>query len=200
MHLEIPPLGASNDLCLRLIKQDLVLWYRRFEHDFPRVTVTRISNLTPKMVGPHQSKKIKLKAMEAHGMLRYLVPTLRANSVLLGAKGAQLASAGECLLALSDIMKDMDVEPGLEAVHSALECWKTYIGIVRPVFEDDFSPKHHMMFHLLLRCARQGKPALYYNFMDESLNKDLKKILRNVHQVAFERLGLLKAREYLKRA
>ena len=48
------------------------------------------------------------------------------------------------------------------------------------------------MCHVSDRAKLQGNPWFYTTFYDESLNKELKKVLRLCHQANFESLGLQK--------
>ena len=54
------------------------------------------------------------------------------------------------------------------------------------------TPKTHLMCHVSDRARSHGNPWLYTTFYDESLNKELKKVLRLVHQANFEAIGLQK--------
>ena len=55
------------------------------------------------------------------------------------------------------------------------------------------------MYHLIRRAAYQGNPWTYTVFLDESLNKLLKRMLRLCHQVKFEVMALAKGKELLRR-
>ena len=52
-----------------------------------------------------------------------------------------------------------------------------------------YTPKHHLMTHVNARARYQGNPWSYHTFIDESLNKGLKKCLRLCHQATFERMA-----------
>ena len=58
-------------------------------------------------------------------------------------------------------------------------------------------PKTHLMVHVNHRARRQGNPWRYTTFLDESLNKELKKVLRNCNQANFETLAMFKIRAVL---
>ena len=51
---------------------------------------------------------------------------------------------------------------------------------------DIYQPKHRVMLHLLANQRRQGNPAVYSNWMDETLNRVLATVGRAVHSVRFE--------------
>ena len=52
-------------------------------------------------------------------------------------------------------------------------------------------PKNHLALHLVQRIAFHGNPAFYSTFTDESYNKELKRCLRNISQLTFERGALV---------
>ena len=60
---------------------------------------------------------------------------------------------------------------------------------------DCFTPKHHLMFHLIHRTNFQGNPTKYATWLDESLNKQLKQCCKHASMITFERVVLLKARD-----
>ncbi len=61
-------------------------------------------------------------------------------------------------------------------------------------------PKTHLMSHVNLRSKKHGNPWRYTTFLDESLNKDLKRVLRNCHQANFEVLAMFKLSSVLDRS
>ena len=61
-------------------------------------------------------------------------------------------------------------------------------------------PKQHLMFHLIMRSEHFGCPLLYSTWLDESLNRVLKRVLRLCSQQNFELLAFAKMGEALRRA
>ena len=70
------------------------------------------------------------------------------------------------------------------------EKWCRFIELTKSF--DFETPKTHLMVHLNDRAKLHGNPWLYTTFLDESLNRELKKVLRLCHQRNFETMGLLK--------
>ena len=58
-------------------------------------------------------------------------------------------------------------------------------------------PKDHLMVHLTHRAVALGNPWRYTTFLDESLNKELKRVLRLCHQATFESTAFVKAEAHL---
>ena len=54
------------------------------------------------------------------------------------------------------------------------------------------APKLHMMTHVTDRQGYQGNAWEYNTFFDESLNQELKRVMRLCHQAHFEPMVLLK--------
>ena len=65
--------------------------------------------------------------------------------------------------------------------------------------EDCFTPKHHMMFHLLRRCDRLGNPRLHAAWLSEAKNKTLKMACRTTNQASCECSILFRMRELLQK-
>jgi hypothetical protein len=79
----------------------------------------------------------------------------------------------------------------------SLDLWKRHMSLMMAF--GVFVPKHHLMFHLLLRAVYHGNPWQANTFYDESLNKQLKGVARLCHQCTFECTAIIKVTETLKR-
>jgi hypothetical protein len=70
------------------------------------------------------------------------------------------------------------------------ELYAKYIGLME---EDDiFTPKNHLVFHLLDRLEFQGNCKIYATWLDEGLNKTLKMVCRQTSQATFEQSVLVR--------
>jgi hypothetical protein len=75
--------------------------------------------------------------------------------------------------------------------HKAMvDLWAKYMKLVEDLGID--VPKAHLMVHVNHRARAQGNPWRYTTFLDESLNKELKRVLRLCHQANFETLAMAK--------
>ena len=63
--------------------------------------------------------------------------------------------------------------------------------------ESAFTPKHHIVFHLLLRSDFFGNPKGYSAWLSEAKNKVLKLACRETSQATFESSVLLRMQELL---
>ena len=78
-----------------------------------------------------------------------------------------------------------------------VDAWTRHMVIIREF--DLFIPKHHLMVHVNDRAPFHGNPWKYTTFLDESLNKDLKKCLRLCHQANFEAMAFTKVEAVMLR-
>ena len=79
-----------------------------------------------------------------------------------------------------------------------LDQFKMHVAIFRKLGGSEI-PKHHLMLHMLIMIKWHGNPLAYSTWLDESLNKDLKKTLRNCHQHCFEPTAFAKMNDVLER-
>ena len=66
-----------------------------------------------------------------------------------------------------------------------MDCLKRYIVLMND-YPAAYIPKVHLSMHLIYRTTRQGAGNLYSNWLDESLNKILKRACRGASQQTFE--------------
>ena len=86
------------------------------------------------------------------------------------------------------------------ASRTSEECFDRYAEHIQLLREEDaqFTPKHHLLWHLLLGMRDLGNPATYACWMDEALNKTLKASCRQTSQATFESTVLLRMRDLLQ--
>ena len=78
-----------------------------------------------------------------------------------------------------------------------VELWGRYVALTEPW--ELQTPKLHLMFELHHRASWFGNPWSYVTFLDEGLNKTLKRVLRLCHSRNFEWLAMHKAKAALRR-
>jgi hypothetical protein len=90
---------ASENLqiaCLAL-RSSLMTFYKRRHSEDPAEQLTRLSDLTPKMVGTRASPHLKTKGAETFGMLRFLMYVLDLYKDRLGEHWQRVLQAGQAL-------------------------------------------------------------------------------------------------------
>ena len=78
-----------------------------------------------------------------------------------------------------------------------LAAYVEHVALVAPF--DVYTPKHHLLFHLVHGSSFHGNPRAYANWEDESLNRLLKATCRDVSQMSFDASVLARVRELLRR-
>ena len=74
--------------------------------------------------------------------------------------------------------------------------YNNHVALVQPF--DQYTPKVHLLYHMLACIRFMGNPRVYANWIDEDLNKSLKQACRNCSQLAFERTLLLRFKILLR--
>ena len=183
---------ARLKVAIMALRTALHSWYRA-EQSAGRFH-SRIDAMTAKMIGTSHNPTLKLKAMEAYGFVKFLVYTLETYQV---PQSQDLVAAGKLLVQLFEQLKSAPARLSAEVIQQMLDLWKQHMAIMRD--QDAYQPKHHLMYHMILRAVEHGNPWLDATFLDESLNKELKQCCRHAHQSTFESSVILKIGEVLKR-
>ena len=187
------PARTQQELPLALLRcrAELHAFYAERHQEYPAEGLTRMSDLTVAMVGSRGQPKLKAKGAETWGLCVFIWASCGKHAHRLGRDGPAWRAAGDALLRLVDLMRNAGVTLPPEILQEMMDTYKRHVVLARRL-SYNLIPKHHLMFHLLARAASQGNPRFYSTWLDESLNRDLKLVLRNVSQCAFERLALAK--------
>ena len=182
---------------LRCLKVELFAFYTEYDRQHPGEHCTRLSDLTPKMVGIDGQRKLKTKAMETYYVSLYLLEALQKFAAHLDDVGRATMRSGERLIHFIRMVTAAPMVCDHGHIAEMLDLYKNFMLIAEPL--GIYTPKAHLMYHCILRAARQGNPVGYQTFADESLNKTLKRTLRFCHQSNFELLAMLKMERVLAR-
>ena len=82
-----------------------------------------------------------------------------------------------------------------------LKCWKYFGSFIASTeeLEEMKIPKRHVIVHILERMPDFGNPKKYANWLDESLNKDLKQCCRKTTAYEhFEESLYIRMKEWLR--
>ncbi len=105
---------------------------------------------------------------------------------------------GVCLETDVTLLKALAVNLPMHIQQELCDTWLRHMTLIRQIDVTLYTPKHHLMIHVLHRADLQGNPWFYHTFLDESMNKELKKVLRLCHQSTFETTGLYKVSRHLE--
>ena len=160
-----------------------------------RPALTRLNDLTAKMVGTRAEPKCKTKGAETYAMVLFLVSACRAHASLVGAAGHRLERAGSALLRLVDIWDNCGRIIPAAARQECFVVYQTHMALMEP--EGVFIPKHHIILHLLLRSDFFGNPKCYSAWLSEAKNRLLKQACRDTSQATFDASVLLRMQKLL---
>ena len=80
-----------------VLRHNLMEFYKARHRERPGENLTRVSDLTPKMLGSRTEPKCKTKGAETWGMLLFLLGELQLHVGRLGDRGVRLLAAGQAL-------------------------------------------------------------------------------------------------------
>ena len=174
------------------LKAELKIFYAQHRNK----GLTKVTDLTVKMLGTASSPALKTKAMETYGICLWLVQMLRKYRRYFDDYAALLESGGLLLTFIHDLKRlpNRVAEGDRQAL---LDTWKRFMVVTRG-YDIDI-PKTHQVMHVVQRMHECGNPLTYTTFEDEGLNKVLKKVLRNCHQGTLEMMALAKMGDVLRR-
>ncbi len=183
----------SLDVAVSCLRAELWTWYEQGPF---KNTVTRVSDLTAKMLGGPSSHKLRTKGMETLGFFHFSIMCMERYQGRLDANGHRLLEAGKCMVRWLDIVDRNPTPVPPSAIQELYDNLKRHMTLLRDF--NIFLPKHHQWMHLVQNVGFHGSPKLYQCFYDEHLNKSLKAACRHVHQANFEGPVLKKLEEIVK--
>ena len=108
-----------------------------------------------------------------------------------------LLGAARALVRMCETFDSCGWVMGAPSMQVAVDAWKEHCALTSHI-GSLFSPKRHVIVHMLQGVLWFGNPRFYANWEDESLNKTLKKACRLVSQVTFEPGLLLRMPEVMR--
>ncbi len=123
----------------------------------------------------------------------FLLRKLQAVHVQVGVAATTMLKAGRASESMLRVWNSHCPTMPLSATHACSDHWKRFCALTDDL-PDVQIPKRHIVVHLLQSIPFLGNPHRYANWLDESLNKDLKRCCRTVSQATFETFLLLRMR------
>ena len=183
-------------VALKVIRRGLLAWYDRRHQQRPTERLTRVSDLTPKMLGEKADPALKVKGAECWGLVLFLCHGLSRLQGRFGPLWAILLEAGQCLVQMVDVWATSGTNIPDEKVERCFVLYNRYMELIAPL--EIYVPKNHLVYHLLFNIPMHGNPKDYATWLDESLNKVLKGCCRNVSQATFEQTVLVRMADVLR--
>jgi hypothetical protein len=163
------------------------MWYSKQRLEDPGRQISELQDFTVAMLGGKPSSQaLSIKAMEAKGLVPFVVDLLSRNrAVLPTAIGGSLIGAGEALVEYFSLMDECPRVVPPAALQRMYDCMKRHVSLSR-MAKVPMKPKHHMCMHLVGNTARDGNPSYYATFTDEGINRALKKVGQSAHRNVWE--------------
>ena len=181
---------AKIRLSVPQIAAELIAWQRQ-QGRLGR-SVTEIKHLKPEHFGTWTRPQISLKAAETNWFLEYVVQVVlpsRGHVIPLAQRG-EIFMAGGCLMGLLDLIRKHPIRFPISDVQAFHEKAKSYLSAMQDLGVREM-PKDHYLVHLADRIRFQGSPALYGNWLDESLNRLLRDVAAGAHSAVHDRRVLI---------
>ena len=142
-------------------------------------------HLKPEVFGDAQHPTCNLKGAQTNWFLEYMVDVcLPAHAAKFGEEGATFLQAGRNLMKMLTLIRKHPVTFPLEDVQAFHLAAKGYLEVLERIGMH-FRPKDHALQHQSDRILRQGAPALYSNWLDESINRLLRDVSGGAHAAVF---------------
>ena len=175
------------------MRSELWRWYGERHKKYPTEYLTRLADLTPKMLGTRASPKLKTKAAETLGLLHFVTDMVTKYSAIIGERSRTFREAGASAIKYMDICSTSPVSMPAGAIQDLFDCMVKHLRLIEGL--NIYSPKHHLWVHMTLLTRWHGNPKSVANFLNESDNKTLKAVARGCSQLTFEPSVLFKMRE-----
>ena len=142
-------------------------------------------------LGSQKKPKCDFKGSQTNWLLEYIVSVFPPpNIAKLGEPGPFFFSAGKSLLKILNLIRAHPVVFPVAAIQEFFEAARTYLLDMSDL-NQHARPKDHMLMHMQNKIAFQGSPALYGNWLDESVNRLLKQVAQGAHASNHARRVLL---------
>ena len=144
-------------IAANVIRSNLMIFYGKYQEDHPLSNLTRVSDLTPSMIGTFGDQKLKTKAAETYGVALLLIQEIESRVRCLGDEDQlKLGQARSHLMSMIDIWKTSSWRMDREGSQRVLDHYKIHIQLMRSY--ECFAPKHHIMIHPILDSPIKGNP------------------------------------------
>ena len=177
--------AATADVRIALgvarFREALLSWYKRKHAANPHESLHRLDDLTVKRLGTAANPRLATKAAETATLLEFARDLCRDHEAKLGDQGTALRTLGDALVQFRELLRSnprrLSQHQTQELVDLAKRAFvlREYAGIPP-------TPKWHLMLHIASRARRDGNPAWYATFLDESLNGNLAAMAKGCHR------------------
>jgi hypothetical protein len=180
----------TQDVLIQLsvlrMKQELFAWYKQEKKTTGARHIQELQDLTTRMLGTAGKHSLATKAAETGTLIKFCVDMVKRNILTLGPTAQALDQVGEALLRLQTTMRENDRAMSPRAVQILVDAAKRAF-LLREQAGITWTPKWHMMIHLVCRAGISGNPTYHATFVDEGWNGRLAACAGKCHRMTWHR-------------
>ena len=196
-----PPQGTEPErlqVAVMCMRAELWRWYGERAKTHRGENLTRLADLTPKMLGTRAQPKLRTKAAETWGILLFVTDMLTKYAANVGDTARTLREAGTAAITHMEICSANPVSLPARAVQDLFDTMIKHLRLIEGL--GIYTPKHHLWIHMVASAPFLGNPRSLSNFLNESDNKTLKQVCTGCSQLTFESSVLFKMRDVMRPA
>ena len=168
------------------LRRELQHWYNQEAREHPDRPVYRLTVFSLKTLGPRDAPSLKgPKAAETGSLLRFTTTLLKEHCGALQ-KGPALLACSEALVQYLDITRSAGPRLKPAQLQALVTATLRFLSL-RNDAGLPFTPKMHLMLHLVHQSSRLGNPLYVATWADEGLNRDFAKVCASAHSFVWSK-------------
>ncbi len=186
MLADVFRVGRSNAhgnyaLSIRRLRTALFAWYAEQRSSRPFETIYEVGNLTQGMLGTPDRPSLATKGAETGTLLEFCRDLVQTHVAEMGNKGRALLLVGTSLVRMRQLFRCGPRRLSIEQCQLAVDYAKEACAL-RADAGIPFTPKWHLMLHVVASIYARGNPQFYTTFVDEGFNGVLAKLANKCHR------------------
>ena len=174
------------ELSVKCIRRDLFAWYAYQKKTRPGHVIHELTDFTPAMLGSSTDRALSTKAAETATLVEFCAEVVRAHANALGPVGVALAELDDALRGVRDLCKAAGPVLTVAEAQHLIDLAKRAASLREPA-GIDFTPKWHIMLHLVCDAYWRGNPRAYATFADEGINGFLAQLAACCHSLTWHK-------------
>ena len=141
------------------MKHSLMGWRRQRHRLHPEERLTRVGNLTRRMLGDPSDTQLKTKGADTWDVLLFTAATLAANQDRLPAAASRLLEAARACIGMVDVVSRTGGHMPPVATRSSRELYERRLALT-DVMPELAVPKRHIVMRMIETMPVFGNPRL----------------------------------------
>lgn len=167
------------------VQKELTSWYARQRRENPGKPVYELADFNLKVLGTRESPGLSAKAAETGSLLGFATDLCREHQTAV-ANGAALTRAGDALLDYMEITRRGGPRLSPAERQQLMNACLRFLTL-RVDADLPWTPKMHLMLHLVHQCREFGNPRAVATWLDEGLNRQLAAVCKTSHALVWHR-------------